>query len=219
MSTRQGIAATIAVVAVLVGTPALAQFEEPDTVPRFSIGPFVELSFRGLRGEFTEDRPGNIGLGNGPAFGARVEYRIGRTVSLGVAGSRARTEEKTETGGSSDALFFGDMTVYHVLGEVLFRVKPSVPGYFVLGGGMRFVDPDPFDPDDPGGTVRFTREDNYTEPLFTTGVGLEFTGGRRIAVRFDIRFYISLPADLADNIDSNSLASDFALGGVLLYRM
>lgn len=208
-----GVSATASVLAI----PAHAQFDEPDTRPRLGIGAFAEATFRGSRGKVADD---DLSFDNGPALGLTLGYRVGRALSLDVSGSWARSEERLQSGqGGVDALKFGDMTLWQLWGELVFRLKPSVPGYFLLGGGARRVVPDKVDPDDLT-TARFTREDSYTEPIVSLGAGLEFRAGEHGAVRAYLRIYTGPPADLGGRTsETNSLATDFALGAALFYRM
>lgn len=202
--------------AVVAAVPLHAQFEEPDTTPRFGIGPVIELTFRGTRAKIGDN---NLRFDNGPAIGLRADVRLGRTVSFDVAGTWARSEEKLESGsGGVDTILGGDMTIWQLMGELIFRVKPSVPGYFVIGGGVRRVIPDEEDPLDPG-TARFTSDEPFNEPIVTIGLGLQFTGGRHFAARPEIRWYIGPPEDLGGaSSDTKSLSADFVLGFSMLYR-
>ena len=60
----------------IIATPARAQFEEEDTIPRFAVGVTGEIVFRGSRGQ-TENGD-DVSLGGGPAAGLRLEYRLTR---------------------------------------------------------------------------------------------------------------------------------------------
>jgi hypothetical protein len=212
------IAGTLAAASMLA-VPAQAQFEEPDARPKFGIGPFIEATFRGSRGRVSgTDRDVNLGFGNGAAFGLTADYRLGRTVSIDVSGSYGRSQEEVSSATGGDTFKAGKMALWQLWGELVFRIKPSVPGYFVLGGGARHVVPDEVDPDDPS-TARFTREDAYTEPIITLGAGLEFPAGRHGAARVYFRIYTGPPADLGGlTISTNSLATDWALGAVFLVK-
>ncbi len=203
--------------AQIVGAgPSHGQFEEADTAPRLGVGGVIEVSFRGDRA--TLPNGSKIGFDNGPAFGARVEYRLTRTLTFGVLGTWARTEEKVTSVLTGDALFAGDFTVIQGVAELLVRVKPSVPGYFILGGGVSYVQPDPEDPDDST-TIRFSDDDSFTEPIVLLGAGLEFLIGHSGAVRPEARWYVSPPADLAADIDSDSIEIDFVLAFSFVYKL
>ncbi len=194
-------------------TPSWAQFEEPDTVPRFSIGGFVDLNLRGNRGDASNGNV-KVSFSNGATFGARLDYRVTRSLGLGVRASYGRSEEKQQreaTTGFSE----GSFTHLMFAGELLLRVKPSVPGYFVLGGGVRYVDPGADASDESAD--QFTQFDSFTEPFGLLGVGLEFASTRRRAVRIDFRTYLVSPAN-EPRINTNSLEVDFALGLSFLYR-
>lgn len=188
-------------------------FAEPDTIPRFALGPVVELKFRGGIGDFADGR--SIGLSNGPTFGARAELRLNRTVTFVVRGSYARTEEKVEVG-TGDATFAGETAHIEAAGELLLKGKASVPGYFIFGGGVRFVNPDAVVAGDAT-TARFTKEESTTESLIIAGVGLELGGRRRGVFRIEGRFTFSFPTEQV-KFDTKSVATDFALGLAYLFR-
>ena len=186
-------------------------FAEPDTIPRFALGPVVELKFRGGIGDFADGR--SIGLSNGPTFGARAELRLNRTVTFVVRGSYARTEEKVEVS-TGDATFAGEFTHIEAAGELLLKGKASVPGYFIFGGGVRFVNPDA---EVDATTSRFTTAESTTESLIIAGVGLELGGRRRGVFRIEGRFTFSFPTEQA-KFETKSVATDFALGLAYLFR-
>lgn len=194
---------------------ARAQFEEPDTIPKFGLGPFIELTFRGSRGEVTGR---DVGLANGPAFGGRLEYRLTPTGTIAVLGSYGSTEEEQETS-AGDAARFRDLTVIQVTGELLLRLKESVPGFFIVGAGSRFVDPDGAEAGSLGGP----NGASYSEPLVVGGVGLEFLFSRKNALRAAGRFYLTVPGGepgggVSGGFESDGLATDFALGFTYLHR-
>ena len=186
-------------------------FAEPDTIPRFALGPVVELKFRGGIGEFADGR--SIGLSNGPTFGARAELRLNRTVTFVVRGSYARTEEKVVFS-TGDAFFAGQTTHIEAAGELLLKGKASVPGYFIFGGGVRFVNPDA---EVDATTARFTTAESTTESLIIGGVGLELGGRRRGVFRIEGRFTFSFPTEQVE-FETKSVATDFALGLAYLFR-
>lgn len=204
------------VCACLVGglsivSPALAQFDEPDTVPPISLGAFVNLNFRGERGVANET---SVSFGNSASFGGRVDYRLTRTLGIGAVGSFARTNEKQQRG-STAGFSSEDFWLIAFRGELLLKVKANVPGYFAIGGGARRVVPNADDPS----TFQFTRLDSFTEAFGLVGAGLEFASTRRRAFRFDLRLFLISPAEepRAD-FDTNSLELDFAAGLSFLYR-
>lgn len=191
--------------------PAAAQFDEPDTLPRFGIGPVIELTFRGVRG--TSDGGTEVELTNGPAFGLRAEYRLTRTGTIAVIGTYARSEEQLNVVAATPTSSLGqDLTLYQVAGEILFKMKESVPGFFALGGGLRFVD--------ASGEAGFLRADVFTEPILTGGLGLEFLLSRRDVLRASGRYYFGIIGEqsLRADFDDRTTGSDFALGFAYLRR-
>lgn len=190
--------------------PALAQFDEADTVPPISLGAFVNLNLRGERGKSAET---SVSFGNGPSFGGRVDYQVARTLAIGAVGSVARANEKQQRGGTA-GFSSEDFWLIGFSGELLLKVKANVPGYFVIGGGVRRVVPDSEDPN-----TQFTRVDSFTEPFGLVGAGLEFASTRRRAFRFDLRLFLISPAEEPrEDFVTNSLELDFAAGLSFLYR-
>lgn len=188
-----------------LATPARAQFEEPDTVGGFAIGPFVELLFRGQRGT-TVSAGSEISYTGGPGFGLRLEYRLTRTFTLGATASYSNPDEEQVL--PNNATIPGEgATHFQFTGEAHLRVKPNIPGYFVLGGGVRRGDPD-------SGAVH-TRE--FTEPMGILGVGLQFASRRHWAGRLEFRGYFLSPAD-QPGMDMESLETDFAIGLGVIFR-
>ena len=152
----------------------------------------------------------NVDFSDGPAFGARLERRLGRTISLGVLGSYARSSEKFDAGGGN-IIERGDLTLLNLAGELVFKVKPQVPGYFVFGGGARFVSPDEGN--------RFGRTDDYMEPMAVVGLGLEAFSRRIGVLRAYGRLYVTATADQGSGFgETNSMSTDFALGLNYLFR-
>lgn len=190
--------------AVLYAQPVWAQFDEPDTIPKWAVGPYIEATFRGALGELADGR--TLDLSNGSAFGARVEYRVGGATALGISGSYARSSEKF-----AGAATGGDLTIVNLVGEVLWRVKPSVPGYFVFGAGVRYSAPKEDDP-------LFGNADSYTEPLGVIGLGIEPLRRRRGLLRLYLRLYIVATAE-QPIASTSSLRTDVALGLAYLFRL
>ena len=124
LATARRVAPPVLSLAVLVlwGNSARAQFEEPDTVPRFSIGPSFEIVFRGKRGKRSEGtlNEEDISFGGGPPIGARLEYRLTRTLALGAGGSWARLNEKREARLSKTVSSDG-FTQWQFVGELLLK--------------------------------------------------------------------------------------------------
>ena len=186
-------------------SPAQAQFEEPDTISRFAIGPFIQAVFRGKRG--VSNLSGTeISFSGSPAFGARVEYELTRTLILGAAASYASPEEELENmfGSSIPGI---SVTLVEIVGEALLRVKPNIPGYFILGGGVRLGDPGE-------GAVE---DDSFTEPVAILGAGLQPLSRRHWAGRLEFRLHFDAPAD-QPGIDMEGLATDFSIGLGVVYR-
>jgi hypothetical protein len=198
-------------VLVLWGNSARAQFEERDTVPRFSIGPSFEIVFRGKRGEYTANEE-DISFGGGPPIGARLEYRLTRTLALGAGGSWARLNEKRETRISKTVSRDG-FTQWQAVGELLVKVKPNIPGYFIFGGGARYIVPDSEEAPD----YRHN-PDSFTDVMGILGAGVELGSRSRRVFKLDFRFYLVSPAEQT-NIDVKSMALDFAIGLGFMFRL
>jgi hypothetical protein len=195
----------------VVATSARAQFEEPDTIPRFSIGPTVEVVFRGVRGEL-RGGAGDVSFGGGPPVGARVDYRLTRTLAIGAAGSWSRINEKLETS-TSISTGSGRFTQWQVSGELMLKVKPNIPGYFILGGGARRIIPDGDDPNE-----YWHDAEPFTDGLGILGAGVELGSRRSRVFKFDLRVYLVAPADQLE-IETKSVSLDFALGLSLMLRL
>ena len=204
-ATRRSIGWSVAValaIPILAGS-ARAQFEEPDTVGRFAIGPFVELFFWGDRG--VTETGTEISLTGGPAFGARLEYRITRTFTLGATASYSKPDEEQELSGN---VSIGEsISQLQFTGEAHLRVKPNIPGYFILGGGVRLGDPS-------SGAVH---DESYSEPLGILGAGLQFAARRHWAGRVEFRANFVSPAD-QPRLEMESLETDFSIGLGVIWR-
>lgn len=185
--------------------PAHAQFEEPDTISRFAIGPFFQAVFRGKRG--VSNLTGTeVSLTGSPAFGARLEYELTRTLIIGAAASYSSPEEELENISGTSIPGFS-VTLFEVIGEALLRVKPNIPGYFILGGGVRLGDPE-------DGTVE---DESFTEPVAVLGAGLQPLSRRHWAARLELRAHFVAPAD-QPGMDMEGLATDFSIGFGVVYR-
>ena len=197
--------ATLSLSLTAFPAPAQAQFEEPDTISRFAIGPSIQAVFRGKRG--VSNLSGTeISFSGSPAFGARVEYELTRTLILGAAASYSSPEEelKNLAGTSIPGI---SVTLIELTGEALLRVKPNIPGYFILGGGVRLGDPGE-------GAVE---DESFTEPVAILGAGLQPLSRRHWAARLEFRLHFDAPAD-QPGIDMEGLATDFSIGLGVIYR-
>ncbi len=195
----------------MFATSARAQFEEPDTIPRFSIGATVEIVFRGVRGESPSGAE-NVSFGGGPPVGARMDYRLTRTLAIGAAGSWARLNEKLESSSSKRTSTEG-FSQWQVSGELMLKVKPNIPGYFILGGGARRIIPDSDQPEDYLHDV-----EPFTDGMGILGAGVELGSRRSRTFKFDFRFYLVSPSNQLQ-VETKSVSVDFALGLSLMLRL
>lgn len=194
-----------------VAAPARAQFEEADTIPKFSVGITGELLFRGSRGEI----PGTgttVSLGGGPAIGARMEYRLTRTLGIGVAGSWSQPDERRESQ-AGRIISPEPITQIQVTGELMLKVKPNIPGYFILGGGARYMDPTSSDPND---YIHDTQ--SWTDPMGIVGAGVEIGSRRSRVFKIDFRLYLVSPSDQL-NFETKSIETGFGLDLVFMFRI
>lgn len=194
----------------IIATPAHAQFEEEDTIPRFAVGVTGELVFRGSRGQTEDGR--DVSLGGGPAAGLRLEYRLTRTLEIAAAGSYARPSERVEA--SNTTLTSPDpFNMFQFSGELLLRVKPNIPGFFILGGGVRYTDPISSNPADQQHNV-----DPFTEPLGILGAGIAFGQRRSRLFKVDFRLYFVSPSQQL-RFDTKSMEVDFGVDLEFLLRL
>ena len=194
----------------IIATPARAQFEEEDTIPRFALGVTGEIVFRGSRGT-TQDGE-SVSLSGGPAAGLRLEYRLTRTLEIAAAGSYARPKEKVDAGNrivtSPDPF-----NMLQFSGELMLRVKPNIPGFFILGGGVRYTDPVSSDP-----AAQSHNVDSFTEPLGILGAGIAFGQRSSRVFKVDFRVYFVSPSQQL-RIDTKSMEVDFAVDLEFLLRL
>lgn len=195
----------------LFAAPVRAQFEEPDTIPRFSVGPTFEVVFRAQRGT-SLGGDAKISFGGGPPVGARLEYRITRTLGFGVGGSWARLNEQQELQNSKN-VNPGGFTQWQGVGELMLKVKPNIPGYFTLGGGARYIVPD-----GDSSEQNLHNEDPFTDIMGILGAGIELGSRSRRVFKLDFRLYLVSPAE-QELMDTKGLAVDFAMGLSLLLRI
>lgn len=202
-------AARIAAAAVCIAClrPAMLEAQDRRETPTgIYLIPTLELNFRGERGRFGGG--GGFEFRNGPAIGLRAHAWLTDVFGLSAQGSYARTAHcRTDLGQCSD----NEVTLWHGLGELAVRVKPGVPGYFLIGGGVTVVSPDA----DAGDIFRTP---SHAEPTLTAGAGLDFGLSERAIVRLDLRFYFVLPKDQT-GIEMNSTQTDFAIGVGVGYRL
>ena len=188
-----------------VATPAHAQFEEPDTIPRFAVGATAEAVFRGKRGE----TPGgdDISFGGGPAFGVRLEYRLSPTLGIAAAGSYASPQETVGAGSNPDGF-----TMLQFSGELMLRVKPNIPGFFILGGGARYTDASGSDPNSQWHNVT-----SFTDPMGIVGAGIELGRRQNRMFKIDFRLYLVAPSEQVA-FETKSMEIDFGIDVALLFR-
>lgn len=194
-----------------VAAPARAQFEEPDTLPDFSVGVFGDFTFRGKRGETTG--AGQVSFTSSPAAGLRFDFRLTQTLTLAAFGSYTRVQERVES--ATGAVNIGEphFDLISIGGELLVRVKPRIPGYFILGGGAQRVSPTGDDPN-----LQLTTIENFTEAFGIAGIGYEFASTRKRAFRINLRFFLINPAD-QERYDPKSVEVDFMLGAAFILRL
>lgn len=212
LATARRVAPPILSLAILsaIGAPAWAQFEEPDTVPRFSIGPSFEVVFRGQRGSDISGEA-KVSFGGGPPVGARMEYRLTRTLAIGAGGSWARLNEQQELQNSKN-VNPGKFTQWQGVGELMLKVKPKIPGYFIFGGGARHIVPD------GESALNLHNVDPFTDVMGILGAGVELGSRKSHVFKLDFRFYLVSPAE-QELIDTKGLALDFAMGLGLMFRL
>lgn len=209
---RAGVAQAILAVALCSSPlPLRAQFDEPDSIPRFSIGATIEAVFRGKRGD-TPTLNQDISFGGGPPVGLRVEYRVTRTLAVGAAGSWGRLNEKQEGGGSRTVSSEG-FSQWQGTGELHLKVKPSIPGYFILGGGARRIIPDSDDPAD-----HFHSVDPFTDVVGILGAGIGLGSRASRVFKLDLRLYLVSPGEQL-RFETKSVATDFSIGFSAMLRL
>ncbi len=196
---------------ILYAATARAQFEEPDTISRFSVGPTFEVVFRGQRG-VDSDGDAKIAFGGGPPVGARLEYRLTGTLAIGVGGSWARLKEQQELANSKN-VNPGGFTQWQGVGELMFKVKPNIPGYFILGGGARYIVPD-----SDKAEQNLHNDDPFTDVMGILGAGIELGSRIKRVFKLDFRFYLAAPAE-QDRIDEKSMELDYSMGLGLMFRL
>jgi hypothetical protein len=206
---RKAVALTFSLVLLATfAVPAQAQFEEEDTLPRVDVGIFFDLSFRGSRGEAGTAK---IGFSNSPSGGLRVDYRLTGTLTIGIFGSYSSPKEKWDLLSGEAIIIQSHSKIYQLAGELLLRIKPRIPGYFILGGGVQYVDP----PDDD--TSLIGDAGSFTEPFGIAGAGYEFASTRRRAFRVNFRLHLINPSSQG-NYQPKSISVDFVVGAAFILR-
>lgn len=193
---------------LLVHAPS-SRAQDPLSAPSAAIVPFVELNFRGERGKIAD---GTFDFSNGVAFGVGLSGWLSGTFGLGVRGSYARTEHCQSFPIVGAACPGSDVTLWRGLGELSFRVKPRVPGYFLIGGGVTVVSPEDEEPS------LFSDGAKHTEPTLTAGAGLDLRVSRRGFAKVELRLYIQVPEDQA-GVELNSTQRDLAVNFGFAYRL
>jgi hypothetical protein len=204
--------AVAALVAATTGAPPVAHAQERDEqgLPHLAVGPFVELTWRGARGELPAPEgsvPDEFRFGDGPAFGVRLHWWSTPTFGLAMQGSFGRASHCV----SGDVRFctHGQVSLWRGVAELTPKVKARVPGYFIAGGGVTWVDPD----DDEEVRQLGFWAPAHAEITLTAGAGLDLRTGRRGAARVEFRWYVTLPQDQEELVPRmNSRQTDFAFG-------
>lgn len=180
--------------------------------PSVALVPFIELNFRGERAQTREGD--SVDFSNGPAFGVGLSSWLSGTFGLNLRGSYARTEHCVSRPITGAFCIGGDVTLWRGMVELAFRVKPRVPGYFLIGGGVTRVSEDV---PEEGGAVSGGSE---VEPTFAAAAGLDLPVGRSAFARFELRFYVQVPAsDEQAVLEVNSTQKDVAVNVGFGYRL
>lgn len=171
---------------------------EPPTV---ALVPMLEANFRGDRGS----APGGdrVQFSNGLTFGLRAHAWLSETLGVSAHGGFARAGYCFE-GASSFCTTGNEVTLWRALGELTARVKPRVPGYFVVGGGVMVVAPDE--------DALFSDGSSLLEPTVSAAAGIDFRVSRRGFARLELRTYLIFPEEQPGLADTDSSQLDFALG-------
>ena len=119
--------------------------------------------------------------------------------------------EKLTTTSGDKVIGTANFDIIQVGGELLLRVKPRIPGYFILGGGAQNVRPVGDDP------AQITGTESFTEPFGIVGAGYEFAATRRRAFRINFRLYLINPSDQG-GYEPNSIEVDFVVGAAFILR-
>lgn len=183
--------------------PAPARAQEPVPVPNLSVVPVLELNFRGERGEFGGEP---FDFGNGPAFGLRLHAWLSPVFGVAAHGSFARASH-CQPGFCTPR----EATLWRGVGELAVKVRPGVPGYFIVGGGVTYVAPD------ADATGIFQGPD-HLEPTLTAGAGVDFRVSGRGAFRLEARLYLLIPEE-QEGLQMNSTQRDFAIGLGYAHRL
>lgn len=191
----------VAALSTFAARPAPAQETEP--LPRLHVVPIVELNFRGQRAE-TESGP--LEFGNGPAFGLRLHGWLSPTFGLALHGSFARVSHCAP---DLALCTQREVTLSRGLAELSVRVKPGVPGYFIVGGGVTYVAPD---------ADAFFGEPEGFEPTLTGGLGIDFRVTERGGVRLEARLYLQIPQE-QEGRETEANQIDFAFGIGYAHRL
>jgi hypothetical protein len=108
----------------------------------------------------------------------------------------------------------GRFNIWQIGGDALLKVKPNIPGYFILGGGARNYVPDSDNPPPPTGKHQST---SWWEPFGVLGAGIEAGARRRGGFRFELRVYFVAPAEQV-GFDVKSMEIDLGLSLGLIWR-
>ena len=189
--------------------PARAQFEEEDTLPRWDAGITLGLNFRGTRGQTLGGV--DVKLSNSPSAGLQLDYRLTGTLTFGAFGNYSRTTEKLSSPDGTTLVGLAHFNVIQFGGELLLRIKPRIPGYFILGGGAEYVSAQGDDPS------QVTDADSFMEAFGIAGAGYEFASTRRRAFRINFRFYLINPSNQVNYVPK-SIQVDFVVGAAFILR-
>lgn len=202
--------AVILFLLLATAAPAMAQREpisdEPAPprwvlVPRLGIGSYGDLWAGG------EDQP-KLGASNGAALGLALQFDPDGSLNYELAGSFSSVEYDFNAPQGSAGSFtgVGSLHLVRLAASLFYRVRQSVPGYFIMGAGALYYRPTerpPFGGTPPDDAVQWM-------PSAHVGLGYNLTSGAH-TLQLDGRLYGTRPSQSSLRVGADSLDAAVSL--------
>ena len=208
----------VLVLLVLLVVPDSAQSQQHASY-RWALAPQIALGQLGRRWEGNlQGYTTKLGPMRKPQLGMALELRPGGRLAYELAAAFIATDyaadvRLSEEGDPDRIRGAGSLHIYRTSAGVLYRIRPEVPGYFALGGGMLYHSPQE--------NVQYWRDEAQWGATAHVGLGFD-VGSQGHFLRIDGRVHF---VKMSEEVDSDLvplepvLARDWLLSLGYLFRL